>query len=322
MKKTILVMATVLAAQVVSAQTLKQGILSDVTRLTQDGTVKYENPRWSPDGSKIAFTQFGYEGLYVMNADGSGQKQLTDGPGVGYLYQWCADSKEILIRDTRWETTATGMIRLHAAWTITMTGAKTKLTQDAEYMQPAAWRYSSTGARSVMSLDAKALPVQLSPVAKSAIDLIRETPSANISFYIDAVNDKLYLVKPNGTQVLINSGVPSFNAMLSPDGTKVVFNQNDDMYIVNADGSGKRLLARGFNPQWVNDNQLIFELTNDNGHVYTSGELYMINADGTSLKQLTSTTDKIEMNPCVSPDGTKVVFTSFTDGQVYIADLK
>ena len=323
MKKTILVMATVLAAQVVSAQALKQGTLSNVTRLTNDGATMYENPRWSPDGTKIAFTQMGYDGLYVMNADGSGKTQLTADAGVGYLYQWSADSKEILVRDTRWEQTSTGIVRLHAAWSINLNGAKTKLTQDAEYMQPAAWRYNSTtGAKSVMSLDAKALPIKITPVAKAAIDLIRNTPSVNISFHIDADNDILYLVKADGSKVVINTGVPSFNAMLSPDGTKVAFNQLDDIYIVNIDGSGKRLLTRGFNPQWVNDGQLVYELTTDDGHVYTSGELYMINANGSSLKQLTFTTDKIEMNPAVSPDGSKVVFTSVTDGQIYIADLK
>lgn len=322
MKKTILVMTTVLLAQMASAQALKQGTLSNVTRLTNDGATMYENPRWSPDGSKIAFTQLGYDGLYVMNADGSGKTQLTADAGVGYLYQWSADGKEILVRDTRWEQTSTGTMRLHAAWAISMTGAKTKLTQDAEYMQPAAWRYSTTGVKSVMSLDAKALPVNLSPVTKAATDLIRKDPRANISFYIDADNDILYLIKADGSKVVINSGVPSFNATLSPDGSKVAFNQLDDIYIVNTDGSGKHLLTRGFNPQWVNDDQLVYELTTDDGHVYTSGELYMINATGSSLKQLTTTTNRIEMNPSVSPDGSKVVFTSFIDGQIYIADLK
>jgi Tol biopolymer transport system component len=66
----------------------------------------------------------------------------------------------------------------------------------------------------------------------------------------------------------------------------------------------------------------VFERTTDDGHNYLTGELYMLSIDSGKIVQLTSTADKIEMNPCVSPDGTKVVFTSFVDGQVYIADLK
>jgi TolB protein len=41
------------------------------------------HPRWSPDGSKIAFTQLtpnGAQHIWVMNADGTAAKRL--GPGV------------------------------------------------------------------------------------------------------------------------------------------------------------------------------------------------------------------------------------------------
>jgi Tol biopolymer transport system component len=47
-----------------------------------------------------------------------------------------------------------------------------------------------------------------------------------------------------------------------------------------------------------------------------------MNADGNNVKALTATSNRIEMNPCISPDGSKIVFTSFTDGQIYVADLK
>jgi len=96
----------------------------------------------------------------------------------------------------------------------------------------------------------------------------------------------------------------------------------DDVCVMNIDGTGKRILGRGFNPSWANNSQIVFEKTTDDGHVYTSGELYMINVDGTNHKQLTKTGNRIEMNASVSPDGTKVAFVSFSDGQVYVADLK
>ncbi len=57
----------------------------------------YENPRWSPDGSKIAFTQLGYDGLYVMNHDGSSKTQISADSGVGYMYQWSADAQAIAV---------------------------------------------------------------------------------------------------------------------------------------------------------------------------------------------------------------------------------
>ncbi len=312
--------AAVLIASVAQAQELKQGSLSNVTRLTTDDGVMYENPRWSPDGSKIAFTKFGYEGLFVMNSNGSAKQQLSDGAGVGYLFQWGADSRELLIRDTRWEDTETAIgLRRHAIWALDLDGNKVRMTADAEYMQPAAWRYSVSGAKTIAAPDAKILQKRLKPlsaaVAKEAVNI----PSNKISFYFDSEN--LYLVDEVGEKTLINEGT-SLCPTLSPDGKKVAFNQLDDVVVMNIDGTGKQIIGRGFNPCWVNDSQIVFELTTDDGHEYTGGELYIANIKTGSIKQMTTTSNRIEMQPRISPDGSKIIFTSFTDGQIYVADFK
>ncbi len=318
MKKFYLMAVALLLAQAGYAQGLKQGKLENVTRLTKDA-VKYENPRWSPDGKMIAFTELSSDGLYVMNADGSTKKQISNEAGIGYMYQWSADSREILIRDTRWVNEPTGIRRYHAAWALDLTGKKTRMTEDAEYMQPAAWRYSPSGAKSVVAPDTKVIPANLNALPKSIAEQMRLNPTTNISFITDG--DNLYIVNSRGIKTLINEGA-SYCPTLSPDGKKVAFNQIDDVCVMNVDGTGKKILGRGFNPSWVNNNQIIFELTTDDGHVYTSGELYMINIDGSNHRILTSTPNLIERCPCVSPDGTKVVFCSYIDGQIYVADIK
>ena len=317
--KKLLILAAILLAQSAMAQGLKQGTLSNVKRLTT-GTEMYENPRWSPDGTKIAFTRLGYDGLYIIDANGTAVTQISDDLGVGYQYQWSADSHEILVRDTRWENNATGTMRLHAAWSIDMKGKKVRLSEDAEYMQPAAWRYSPVGEKSIMCVDAPAISgIKLKAVSTAVLQTVAKSVGSNISFYVDGEN--LYKITARGTKVLINQG-PSFAPALSPDGTKVAFNQMDDVCVMNIDGTGKKVIGAGYNASWVNNNQIVFERTTDDGHTYLTGELYMASIDGSNIKKLTSTADKIEMNPSVSPDGTKVVFTSFVDGQVYIADLK
>lgn len=317
-KKTLLAVA-VLLAQAVSAQALKDGVLSNVTRLTKDAE-KYENPQWSPDGTKIAFTQLGYNSLYLMNADGSSKVEISSDEGIGYDFKWSADSREILVRDTRWLKTETGEMRVHAAWSIGLDGKKIRLSEDIEYMQPANWKYSINGTKSIVSPDVAVIESPALLAMPSAItDNIKKRPDFNLGFHVDGEN--LYLINARGNKVLINEGA-SFCPRLSPDGTKVAFNQMDDVCVMNIDGSNKIVIGQGFNPSWANDSQIIYEKTTDDGHVYTSGDLYIANIDGTGIKQITSTTGRIEMQPSVSPDGTKVVFMSFTDGQLYVADLK
>ena len=144
-------------------------------------------------------------------------------------------------------------------------------------------------------------------------------PMPEVSFVEDYEN--LYVLTADGNKRLLNRGA-SFNAQLSPDGKKVVFNEMDNIVVINIDGTGKRVLGIGFRPQWVGNSQIVYERTTDNGHSYLTGELYILNINGGAEKALTNSRDRIEMYPSISPDGNKIAFVSNTDGQIYVADLK
>lgn len=53
---------------------------------------------WSPDGSKVAFVKTADEQIYVVNADGSGQRQLTSFPDSVYEPTWSPDGSKIAFR--------------------------------------------------------------------------------------------------------------------------------------------------------------------------------------------------------------------------------
>ena len=316
MKKSILIVY-LLSAFVASAQTVKQGTLSNVTKLTT-GFIKYENPQWSKDGQKIAFTEWGWNNLYVMDNNGLNLKQISKDSGVGYGYQWSVDSKEILVRDTRWSDDG----RLHAIWSVKMTGEKLKLSEDAVYLQPAAWRYSSRGKKSIILPDGKisANVSKLETVSNSRLKSAKTINKAiNKSFLVE--DENFYLVDESGNKKLINDKV-TLCASFSPDGNKIAFVEADFVCIMNIDGSNKKQLTRGFNPSWVNNSQLVYELTTDNGHEYTGGDLYIVNINNGATKQMTHSANMIEMYPTVSPDGNQLLFVDFNDGQIYSATLK
>jgi len=53
-------------------------------------------PRWSPDGSEIAFVHGDDRNLYVVHTDGSGPQQVTEGPEYELLVDWSPDGGSLL----------------------------------------------------------------------------------------------------------------------------------------------------------------------------------------------------------------------------------
>jgi Tol biopolymer transport system component len=67
-----------------------------VRRLTADDASD-EDPAWSPDGNRIAFTtnRNGNREIYVIDADGSDAVRLTNDPAADYEPAWSRDGKTI-----------------------------------------------------------------------------------------------------------------------------------------------------------------------------------------------------------------------------------
>lgn len=65
---------------------------------TQTGSGREDHPRFSPDGSKIVFTvRTAFDGdIWIMNADGSGQTQLTSGYVDDAFPRFCFGGRRIV----------------------------------------------------------------------------------------------------------------------------------------------------------------------------------------------------------------------------------
>ena len=74
----------------------------DARRLTEGVSDRF--PAWSPDGSRIAFTRDlsdGNQEIFVINADGPGETQLTDTDGANMQPTWSPDGTRIAFTSTR-----------------------------------------------------------------------------------------------------------------------------------------------------------------------------------------------------------------------------
>ena len=106
------------------------------------------------------------------------------------------------------------------------------------------------------------------------------------------------------------------DARWSPDGTKIAVTftvgsrytgYSSDVYVVNADGTGRRRLVRGaradrWSPTWSPDGTKL-------AYVQSPAEIRVIDADGSGDRRLTSGLD-----PAWSPDGKSIAFARIVSG--------
>ncbi len=94
----------------------------------------------------------------------------------------------------------------------------------------------------------------------------------------------------------------------SPDGTKIIYTREGELYTMNPDGNNQvALLDNHFNeydPTWLADGSKIAFISERDGNP----ELYIADSDGSNLERLTFTNNQTERNPSFSPYGGKIVF--------------
>jgi Tol biopolymer transport system component len=256
------------------------------------GAIAY--PVWSPDGRKIAFSGYSKTrqrgnvvgDIYVMNADGSGLTRLTSNPADDSFPAWSPDGKQIAFVSDRTSVPEIYVINTDGS-------ALTRLTYQ-------------TGSTPAWSGD-----------------------GSHIAFVsLRDGNPEIYVMNADGSnQVRLTQNAAEDEAPTwSPDDKQIAFvssrDGNPEIYVMNADGSRQiRLTSSPLedrSPKWSpNSKRLVFSEGRKNSFNQVSSnssqagnpEVWVVNADGTGLTQLTSN-KAYDLDPVWSPDGTKIAFAS------------
>jgi TolB protein len=134
-------------------------------------------------------------------------------------------------------------------------------------------------------------------------------------------NRDIYTIDLNGNvvQQLTTHWADDLSPAFSPDGSKMAFvsnrSGNPQIYVKDLQtGNDERItfdLKYCTSPVWSQTNKIAFASMND-----SKFDIYIINSDGSNMKKLTDSSGNNE-DPCWSPDGRFLVFSSNRDGGGY-----
>jgi Tol biopolymer transport system component len=222
--------------------------------------------RWSPDGSRIAFSLGRVVGnivvsdLWVMQADGTGKRQLaTDAEEP----TWSPDGQ--LIAYVR------NVGNIHIRIVNAAGGGDHRLTADSiEAIQPA-W-----------------------------------SPDGSHIAFVSLDPNQIRVIHPDGSGLLnLTQGVAQDDGPVwSPDGSRIAFNSGptdqpleSEVAVVHPDGSGRVNLTHhaGFDlsPDWSPDGSRIVFVRTDNG----DNEIYVMNSDGSNPIDISNRPHSFESAP-------------------------
>lgn len=253
---------------------------SHVEQLTRDAFASLyfskspedRNPSWSPDGSQIAFesgrdnqmlTYINHD-IYVMAADGSNVKRLTDDGADEGGPSWSPNGESIAY-------------------------VKMEYFSDQDVIENPTWDIY------VMDVDGTD-QMQLTKDSASEIEPAWSPDGSKIAFISDrhGQNFDIYVMNADGSNVtqLTNDSANEFGPVWSPDGKQIVFNSdrngNVQLFVMSIDGSNLVQLTEDSSnsayADWSPDGKrIVFESDRDTGYA----NIYVMSADGSNVMQLT-----------------------------------
>jgi len=271
--------------------------LSGVRRKIYEGDAR--QPKWSPHGTRIAFVSVkgGRRSLATISADGGVPRSTDDPQSVDWSPDWSPDGRYLYFCSDR--------DRSMNLW-------RRQINEDSGKVQA----------------NAEPVTVQDDYIGHLSIS----KGSNRIAYVQDLSRTAMYRVPIKGRE---SAGDPqplpqaSSHAFLiaglnpAPDGSQVAFNSHryvENIFLADTRTGSRKQLTSSSNdrvPRWSPDGKRIAFQSQRSGR----WEIWLMNADGTGARQLTSTgTVQGVVNPVWAPDGRRLAFSE-QGGHVSILDL-
>ena len=245
-------------------------------------------PAWSPDGTRIVFMSDrdghvpkggvlpNFE-IYVIDADGGNQQNLTNNPSDDRQPAWSPDGKRIAFVSDR-----DGLLDIHGFPTSEI------YVMDADGQNPQNLTNNRDGDWSP----------SWSPDGKRIVFMSYREGHFIGDF--EEITSEIYVMDADGDnqQRLTENRKNDWSPSWSPDGTRIVFSSdrkgdfvNFEIYVMDADGDNQQRLTENrvydWSPSWSPDGKRIAFSSDKEGH-FKNYEIYVMDTDGGNPQQLTN----------------------------------
>ncbi len=226
--------------------------LLDLNTMTKSFFIEGAIPAWSRDGNKIAYIN---GGINIIELSTRKSTKLTD--WLAYFPSWSPDGEKIAF-----DTNHNDPKGANAIWIMNADGTNKK---DISIHGTGEWREPAWSRDGSMILHIRYIGIGLPEI-----------------FLMDTTG--------NNAIRLTNNSYDDSNPAWSYDGNYIAWNSgngdNAGIWVMNSDGANQHFLVKGGNPTWSPDGKKIaFHNMDDSGRFIF---LWVINTDGTGLRQLTN----------------------------------
>jgi len=268
-------------------------------------TMAWAFPRFISQDEELLLTTPNYRGLWRYSIESNMIVELTDGEGAGYQ-PYMLDENRLLFRLT--------------------------LRNSPEKIAPLQYQIYELNLRDGALRPHSEKGRELQLISQHAGYVIQNGKSAKYHLLanqsepwvlIDTKTDAIRIGRGGEIRKLQPKGEAHYLwASLSPANDEILFTHaGKGTYLCDLNGAITDSLAYLNAPVWSADGRYILGMADeDDGHVITRSEIWLVERDGLHHHQLSDTPDIHEMYPVFSPAGNKVAFHT-TEGKIGLMNL-
>lgn len=288
---------------------------------------RFANPSYSPDGNWIAMSDGGHNALYLCNVTDNTTTQIASSPSGGYAYNWSPDSTKLGFKLL--VPTAGSAMPLQVPVVFNV-GKKTMIALSTAVQQAGVPSFAATG--------------QIAFTIGQELRIANRSGKTLQTFLLDHYAN-LTPIAPNGTMVAYNdlygricvidlgTGVSTpltadedgyFNPVWSPDSNRLVVSTIAGVLrTIEVSTGALHELGEGFTPSWGPDSKTVFfnKVDRLDGIQVNREDICQAQFDGSGAVTLTQDNAIQSRVARVAADGSKIVFVSPADGELYQTPL-